>query len=76
MSEISNAFRYELLKRRAAGQRLYQIAAAAGVRANELSGIAAGSIKVRRDDARVLRVAAVIGLDPADCFKTDLEVAS
>ena len=65
---ISEAFRLELLKRRAAGVRVYQIAAASRVRANELSGISAGSIPVRRDDARVLRVAAFLGLAPDECF--------
>jgi len=69
---ISQTFRLELLKRRAAGHRVYRIAASAGVRPNELSGIAAGSIQVRRDDPRVARVAAVLGLTPAECF-TDAE---
>ncbi len=68
MSAISETFRLELLKRRAAGVRVYEIAAAAQVRPNELSGIAAGSIKVRRDDVRVLRVAVLLGLTPDQCF--------
>ena len=68
MSAISETFRLELLKRRAAGVRVYEIARAANVRPNELSGITAGSITVRRDDARVLRVAAFLGLDAAQCF--------
>ena len=65
---VSDQFRLELLKRRAAGVRVYEIARAADVRSNELSGIAAGSKPVRLNDARVLRVAAVLGLPPADCF--------
>jgi diphthamide synthase (EF-2-diphthine--ammonia ligase) len=68
ISQTSETFRLELLKRRAAGERIYQIAAAANVRANELSGLATGSIAVRRDDARVLRVAALLGLNPGECF--------
>jgi hypothetical protein len=65
---ISDIFRLELLKRRAAGARVYQIAAAAKVRPNELSGIAGGSIAVRHDDPRVLRVAKLLGLTPTECF--------
>jgi hypothetical protein len=66
--QTSETFRLELLKRRAAGERLYQIAAAANVRANELSGISTGSIQIRRDDPRVLRVGALLGLKAAECF--------
>lgn len=65
---VSEAFRLELLKRRAAGVRVHEIASAAAVRPNELSGIVGGSIKVRRDDPRVLRVAALLGLSPDQCF--------
>jgi hypothetical protein len=66
--QLSEKFRLELLKRRAAGERLYKIAAAAKVRANELSGLVTGSIPVRRDDARVLRVGVLLGLHARDCF--------
>lgn len=65
---VSDQFRLELLKRRASGVRVYEIARAAGVRSNTLSGIAAGSTPVRMNDPRVLRVAAVLGLAPAVCF--------
>ena len=68
---ISDTFRLELLKRRAAGQRVYQIAQLAGVRANELSGITTGSITPRHNDPRVLRVAAFLGLTPEECFVSD-----
>jgi len=68
MGAVTETFRLALLTRRAAGERIYQIAHAAQVRPNELSGIAAGSISVRRGDARVLRVAAYLGLTPDDCF--------
>ena len=65
---ISHTFRLELLKRRAAGERVYEIARAAGVRPNELSGLATGSIQVRRNDPRVARIAAVLGLSTEQCF--------
>ena len=74
MSAISEIFRAELWKRRAAGERVYQIAGAARVRANELSGIVAGSINVRPNDARVLRVAAVLGLQPHECFESEMSL--
>jgi hypothetical protein len=70
-ASISHTFRLELLKRRAAGQRVWQIARASNVRPNELSGIAAGSIKARRDDPRIARVAAFLGLSLDQCFDDD-----
>ena len=70
---ISHTFRLELLKRRADGLRAYQIADAARVRRNELSGIASGSIKVRRDDPRVGRLAALLGLPIDACFEAEPE---
>ena len=66
---LTEKFRLELLKRRANGARVCDIARAAKVRPNELSGITAGSIQVRSNDSRVLRVAALLGLDPAECFE-------
>jgi hypothetical protein len=69
---LSPTFRFELLKRRAAGQRVCDIARAANVRANELSGLANGSIKARRTDPRIARVAAVLGLPLDDCFEADV----
>jgi hypothetical protein len=68
---ISHTFRLELLKRRAAGERVYEIAARAEVRPNELSGITSGSIRVRRGDPRVDRIAAVLGLTREECFEEE-----
>jgi hypothetical protein len=69
---VSDTFRLELLKRRAAGVKVYEIARQANVRANELSGIAAGSITVRRGDARVERVAAVLCLTVDEAFTDEV----
>lgn len=69
MIGVSETFRLALLKRRAAGERVYEIARASDVRPNELSGIVSGSIKVRPNDARVVRVGAALGLSPAECFE-------
>jgi hypothetical protein len=77
VSEVTKAFRLAILHRRAEGVRMYQIARAVNVRPNELSGIFAGSIEVRRNDPRVLRVAAFLGLSPGECFEDDAkQVAS
>jgi hypothetical protein len=78
MGAISQTFRLELLKQRAAGVRVYQIADAAQVRRSTLSGIVGGSIQVRPGDPRVLRVAAFLGLTPDECFddEADRAVAS
>jgi hypothetical protein len=73
---VSETFRYALLKRRAAGVRVYEIARAAKVRPNELSGIAAGSIRPRRNDPRVLRVAAGLGQRPDECFVAEEDHAA
>jgi hypothetical protein len=73
---VSESFKLELLKRRATGTKVHEIARAAGVRPNELSGIAAGSIRVRRGDPRVVRVATFLGLRLDDCFADDQAVAS
>ena len=67
-AQISDTFRLELLKRRAAGERAYQIADRGKVRRNEPSGTATGAIPVRRDDARVARVAVLLGLTLDQCF--------
>lgn len=67
---VSQTFRLELLKRRAAGARVYEIAFAVGVKPNELSGLANGSIAVRPNDPRVIRVGAYLGLEPCQCFET------
>jgi hypothetical protein len=70
MSAISHRFRFEILKRRATGVRVWQIAESAGVSANWLSGICGGSLRPRRDDARVGRVGAVLGLTLEECFES------
>jgi len=72
---VTPKFRLEILKLRAAGTRVYQIAEATNVRPNELSGIATGSIVVRPNDPRVLRVAEYLGLDPAECFADAAEAS-
>ncbi len=55
--------------------RQYEIARRADIHPTILSAILHGAIGVRRDDARVARVAAVLGLRPENCF-TDVNEAS
>ena len=46
----------------------YRIAHDAGLHPATLSKLLTGAERVRKDDARVLAVARVIGLDASDCF--------
>jgi len=47
----------------------YQIAHDAGLHPATLSKLVSGAERVRKDDARVLAVARVLGLDAASCFE-------
>ena len=50
--------------------RQYEIARKAKIHHTVLSRIICGIDEVKRDDPRVLRVAAVIGLEPSVCFES------
>ncbi len=49
----------------------YQIAQAAGLHPSTLSKIVCGIEKTMDGDLRVLKVAAVLGLKPEECFRGD-----
>lgn len=51
-------------------KRHYQIAQEAGLHPSTLSKLLNGIIPVREDDPRVLRVAWVVGINPADAFES------
>jgi hypothetical protein len=66
MVVVSKRLRFELLKKRAAGHRQYEIAAAARLHPTMLSALL--HMPVRHGDPRVVRLGALFGLRPRDCF--------
>jgi hypothetical protein len=54
-----------------AHKRSYQIAYAAGIHPSTLSRVITGAERTKPGDPRVLRVAAVLGLAPEECFELD-----
>ena len=52
-------------------RRNYEIAHAASLHPSMLSKIMIGAERVKPQDPRVLRVAQILGLQPADCFKAE-----
>jgi hypothetical protein len=55
-----------------ADQRSYQIAHAAGMHPSTLSRWITGAERTKPGDPRVLRVAAVLGLAPEECFEPEM----
>ena len=51
----------------------WKIAYKAGVHPNVLSKIMTGVVRVKPGDARVLRVARILELEPEDCFEINNE---
>jgi len=68
MLRISRRF-YEAVK--LADRPAYRIAWDAGIHPVTLSRIIQGHDPVYRNDARVLAVARVLGLDPQECFEKE-----
>jgi transcriptional regulator with XRE-family HTH domain len=60
--------RHEILLARSRGTRQYEIARRAGLHPTVLSAILTGAVQVGPGDARIVRVAEVLGLTPAECF--------
>jgi transcriptional regulator with XRE-family HTH domain len=80
---LSDEARIEILKRRAKGERLYEIASAIGVGPSRLSGWLAGVVSVRADDAAIHRLAAYLGVpiaravaETADLMRQPVEMRS
>jgi hypothetical protein len=69
MAAISERLRLELIKRRARGERQYEIARAAHVHPTVLSALLHSIVPIRPGDPRVIRVGAVLGVPPAACFE-------
>lgn len=51
----------------------YQIAHDAGLHPATLSKLLIGAERIKPHDARIIAVARVLGLNPADCFDRDLD---
>lgn len=49
----------------------YEIARKAGIHHTVLSRIVCGIDEIKKDDPRVLRIAAIVGLEPAACFENE-----
>lgn len=63
----------EAVKR--AGRPAYKIAIEAELHPSTLSQLIIGAIPTKPDDSRLIRVGAVLGLQPEDCFENS-EVAA
>jgi DNA-binding CsgD family transcriptional regulator len=68
---ISERLTLELLRRRASGERQYQIAKAARLHPSTVSALVNDALPIAANDRRVLRLAEVLGLTPADCFQSE-----
>ena len=66
---VSKRFKFELLKRRLDGEKQYALAARAGVHHTTLSSLLHDTFAVGRQDARVLRLGALLGIPEDECFE-------
>lgn len=62
-----------LIALKLAPQPAYRIAQSAGVQPHVLSRLVTGYSPVRENDARVIAVGNVLGLNPQDCFEDQEE---
>jgi hypothetical protein len=65
---VSQKIRSAVWERRAAGEKQHSLARAADVDPATFSSLVNNIIPVRAGDERVLRIAAVLSIDPADAF--------
>jgi hypothetical protein len=66
---LSDRLRQKILEERSRGVRQYEIARRAEIHPTVLSALLSGAIPAKRNDARVLAVARVLGLDADVCFE-------
>ncbi len=66
---VSKRLKFELLKRRLDGERQYTLAARAGVNHTTLSSLLHDTFPIDRQDARVLRLGALLGIPEDECFE-------
>lgn len=65
---ISQRLRLAILEARARGRRQYALARAAGLHPTLFSAIINSAVPLHPNDARVIQIGRVLGLEPADCF--------
>jgi hypothetical protein len=68
---LSEKLKLAILRSRLSGRRQYQLCAAAGLRPNLLSSLLHGAATVPRDDPRIIRLGAVLGVAADQCFAPD-----
>jgi hypothetical protein len=66
---LSAKLRQELFAARSRGTRQYVIARQAGVHPTIVSALLNEAIPIKAGDDRVIRIGAVLGLGPEECFK-------
>ena len=66
---VSKRLKFELLNRRLDGEPQYRLAARAGVHHTTLSALLHDTFPVGRQDARVLRLGALLGIPEHECFE-------
>lgn len=69
--KLSETLKIELLRRRARGERQYEIAARARLHPTSLSAMLHGAVPIAENDPRVIRLATVLAMPPADCFSKE-----
>jgi hypothetical protein len=65
---VSQKLKLALLEARCNGRKQYQIAQAAGLHPQVLSGLTSDARPVHPDDPRIIAVGKVLGLAPEECF--------
>jgi plasmid maintenance system antidote protein VapI len=74
--KVSERLKLELLQRRAQGVRQYRIARDAGVHPTVVSALINGALPIRDGDERVIRIGAILGFQPKDCFERETAVTT
>jgi hypothetical protein len=69
--KVSKKLKLELLKRRAAGAKQYEIAKSAKVHPTILSSLINDALPLKDDDQRVLRLAVVLGVAARHAFERE-----
>jgi hypothetical protein len=65
---VSSRLRSAVWAKRAAGMKQYELARAADVNVSVFSSLVNDIVPIQRNDPRVVRIGALLGLSPAECF--------
>ena len=66
---VSKRLKFELLKRRLDGEPQYRLAARANLHHTTVSALLHDTFPIDRQDARVLRLGALLGIPEDECFE-------